>query len=82
MNQNVISKKPKAKKDIIHKLYFLFFYIKHLSLLLADGVDDVSAKNNDGKENAEDNDIDVGDGNNGEVRSSHLQRRQLTKNEL
>ena len=66
----------------MHKLYFLFFYIKDLSLLLADGVDDVSAEENNSKENAEDNDIDVGDGNNGEVRSSRLQRRQLTKNDL
>ena len=29
MNQYVISKKRKAKKDIIYKLYFLLFYIKH-----------------------------------------------------
>ena len=58
-------------------------------LLLADGADDVSVENdeeNDGNENAEDNDvdvgdennIDVGDGNNGEVCASRLQRCQLT----
>ena len=50
-------------------------------LLLADGADDVSAENNEknyDNENAEDNDIDVGDGNNSEVRSRCLQRRQLT----
>ena len=44
-------------------------------LLLADGTDDVSAENNgenDNNEIAEDNDIDVGDGNNSEVRSSCL----------
>ena len=29
MNQYVISKKRKAKKKIICKLYFLLFYIKH-----------------------------------------------------
>ena len=29
---------------------------------------------NDGNENAEDNHIDIGDGNNDEVRSSRLQR--------
>ena len=34
---------------------------------------------NDGNENAEDNHIDIGDGNNDEVRSSRLQRHQLTK---
>ena len=34
---------------------------------------------NDGNENAEDNHIDVGDGNNDEVRSSRLHRRQLKK---
>ena len=50
-------------------------------LLLADGADDVSAENNErnyDNANAEDNDIDVGDGNNSEVRSRCLQRRQLT----
>ena len=38
-----------------------------MSLLLVDGADDVSAENNEqnnGNEIAEDNDIDVGDGNN------------------
>ena len=54
-------------------------------LLLFDEAHDVSAENNeenDGNENAEDNDIDAGNGNNGEVRSSRLQRRQLTKKQL
>ena len=54
-------------------------------LLLFDDVHDVSAENNeenDGNENAEDNDIDVDNGNNGEVRSSRLQRRQLTKKQI
>ena len=49
---------------------------------MADGVDDVSAENNegnDGNQNAQGNDIDVGYGNNGEVRSSRLQCQQLTK---
>ena len=54
-------------------------------LLLFDDAHDVSAENNeenDGNENAEDNDIDVDNGNNGEVRSSRLQRRQLTKKQI
>ena len=54
-------------------------------LLLFDDAHDVSAENNeenDGNENAEDNDIDVGNRNNGEVRSSRLQRRQLTKKQI
>ena len=53
-----------------------------MSLLLADDADDVSAENNEqnnGKEIAEDNDIDVDDGNNREIRSNRSQRRQLTK---
>ena len=50
-----------------------------MSLLLAD---DVSAENNEqnnGNEIAEDNDIDVDDGNSREIRSNRSQRRQLTK---
>ena len=53
-----------------------------MSLLLADDADDVSAENNEqnnGNEIAEDNDIDVDDGNNREIRSNRSQRRQLTK---
>ena len=53
-----------------------------MSLLLADDSDDVSAENNEqnnGNEIAEDNDIDVDDGNNREIRSNRSQRRQLTK---
>ena len=50
-------------------------------LLLADCADDVSTENNeenDGNKNAEDNDIDVGNGNNCEVSASRLQHRLLT----
>ena len=53
-----------------------------MSLLLADDADDVSAENNEqnnGNEIAEDNDIDVDDGNSREIRSNRSQRRQLTK---
>ena len=53
-----------------------------MSLLLADDAADVSAENNEqnnGNEIAEDNDIDVDDGNNREIRSNRSQRRQLTK---
>ena len=53
-----------------------------MSLLLVDDADDVSAENNEqnnGNEIAEDNDIDVDDGNNREIRSNRSQRRQLTK---
>ena len=53
-----------------------------MSLLLADDADDVSAENNEqnnGNEIAEDNDIDVDDGNNREIRSNRSQRRQLIK---
>ena len=53
-----------------------------MSLLLADDADDVSAENNEqnnGNKIAEDNDIDVDDGNNREIRSNRSQRRQLTK---
>ena len=80
MNQNLISKKPKAKKvsSIIH---FILLHKTQLLLLLADGADDVSTENNeenDGNKNAEDNDIDVGNGNNCEVSASRLQHRLLT----
>ena len=51
INQNVISKKPKAKTYHTLIILFILLHKTQLLLLLADGTDDVSAENNGENDN-------------------------------